>query len=62
MIDFKELVNKTIEHKAVVDSSKRDIRNNEILIKQEQEKLSNLIRERDLTKFSYDYLDVLVKE
>jgi hypothetical protein len=62
MIDMKDLVTKCIEHKAVLDQSGRDIRDNNIRIDDEQRKLDNLIKEKDLTQFSYDYLDKLVKE
>lgn len=62
MIDMKDLVTKCIEHKAVLDQSGRDIRDNNIRIKDEQKKLDNLLKEKDLTQFSYDYLDKLVKE
>lgn len=62
MIDFKELTNKAIAHKAVLDAAVMDIHNNKVLIQEEQTKLDNLIHENQVTKFSYDYLDVLVKE
>ena len=62
MIDMHELVNKAISHQAVVESSRRDIRDNEIRISDEQRKLDNLIKENHTTKFSYEYLDKLVKD
>lgn len=61
-VDFTELVNKAISHKATVDSAKRDIRDNLILIQQETDKLNNLSKEYDTSKCAYAYLDKLVKE
>jgi len=62
MVDTKTLLNRAISHKAVVDSSKRDIRDNKERIKDEERKLKNLLDENELTRFSYEYLDKLVKE
>lgn len=62
MIDMKDLVNSAIAHQAVLKQSDRDIRDNNIRIEEEQRKLNNLINENKLTKFSYEYLDKLVKE
>lgn len=62
MIETKDLVNRAIAHQAVVESSERDIRDNQIRIQQETDKLNTLIQENKTTKFSYEYLDTLIKE
>lgn len=62
MIDMKDIVNSAIAHQAVLKQSDRDIRDNNIRIEEEQRKLNNLINENKLTKFSYEYLDKLVRE
>lgn len=62
MIEFTDILNKAISHKAAIDTSKRDIQDNKVLIEKEQDKLHSLTRSLEVTKFSYAYLDTLVKE
>lgn len=62
MIDMREIVNRAISHQAVIESSKRDVRDNLIRIDEENKKLETLLHEHDVTKFSHKYLDTLVKE
>lgn len=62
MIEFTDILNKAISHKASIDSAKRDIQDNKVLIQKEVAKLEELTRSNQVTKFSYAYLDALVKE
>ncbi len=61
-VDFKELENKVIKHKASIDTAKEDIVYNLSQIKQEQETLEGLTQNLKTLNFSYAYLDNLVKE
>lgn len=62
MLEFTDILNKAISHKASIDSAKRDVKDNKVLIQQEIAKLEELTRSNQVTKFSYAYLDALVKE
>lgn len=62
MISFEDILSKAISHKASIDSAKMDIRDNKVLIQKELEKLQSLTVSNQVTKFSYSYLDALVKE
>ena len=61
-MQFNELVKKAISHKSAIDASTRDIKENEILIGKREKELENVKGIFQTTKFSYSYLDVLVKE
>ena len=62
MIDYSEIIRSTISHKAVIEQVDRDIRDNEIKIQEEQKKANFLIKDNKVRKFSYEYLDKLVKD
>ena len=61
-VDFKELENKVIKHKASIDTSKEDILYNLEQIKEEQKTLEELTRSLNTLNYSYTYLDSIVKE
>jgi len=56
------IVGRVIEHKAMIDSAKRDIDNMTHLISTKSESLKELNNLKNLSEFSFNYLDVLVKE
>lgn len=62
MRDFSEVLRKAISHKATLDASKRDVKDNTILIGKREEELKNINEIFRVTKWSYSYLDTLVKE
>lgn len=61
-MDFDEVLRKAISHKATLDASRRDVRDNTILISKREDELKNLNEIYRITKWSYSYLDTLVKE
>lgn len=61
-VDFKDLENLAIRHKAKIDTSKNDIIYNLEQIKKEQESLNSLTSNLNTLRYSYEYLDKLVKE
>ena len=61
-VDFKELENKVIKHKASIDTSKEDILYNLEQIKEEQKTLEELSKSLNTLNYSYAYLDSIVKE
>lgn len=62
MTQIQEMMNKAISHKATLNSYKKDVSDNEIMIKEKQDKLSNLNELSRITKWSCNYLDTLIKE
>lgn len=62
MIDTKDMVSKATRHKAMIDTNKKDIKDNLILIKNKKEQLNNLVSVLDDTKLSFTYLDELIKQ
>ena len=62
MIDTKDMVSKATRHKSMIDTNKKDIKDNLILIKNKKEQLNNLISVLDDTKLSFTYLDELIKQ
>ena len=61
-VDMNSLLNTAISHQAAVESARRDIADNEILISREESHLQSLTQIRDITKYAHTYLDTLVKE
>lgn len=61
-MEFSELVRKTISHKATLDAYRKDVKDNSILIQKKEEELANVNEIYRVTKWSYSYLDALVKE
>ena len=62
MRDISDLVHKTISHKATLDSNRRDVKNNSILISKKSDELSGLNKLKVTTDTACDYLDALIKE
>lgn len=62
MRDFSDVVRSAISHKATLDSSRRDVKDNSILIEKKEKELQELNELYRITKQSHSYLDVLVKE
>ena len=62
MEQFSDVVRKAISHKATLDASKKDVKDNTILIQKREEELKNVNEIYRVTKWSYSYLDALVKE
>ena len=62
MRNFNEVVRNAISHKATLDASRKDVKDNSILIKKREEELENVNEVYRVTKWSYSYLDTLVKE
>ena len=60
--NFSDIVRKTISHKATLDTYRRDVKDNKILISKREEELKSLNAMYASMKTSYEYLDVLVKE
>lgn len=56
------IMQKVISHKATLDSNRKDIRDNKILIKEKSDKLTNLNELNRITDWSCNYLDTLIKE
>lgn len=61
-MEFSDLVRKAISHKATLDASRKDVKDNTILIQKREEELANVNEMYRITKWSYTYLDTLVKE
>ena len=55
-VDFKELENKVIRHKASIDTSKDDIVYNLTQIDEEQKTLKTLSDNLNVLRYSYEYL------
>jgi hypothetical protein len=62
MSDFTDVVRKAISHKATLDTNRKDVKDNTILISKREEELKNVNEIYRVTKWSYSYLDTLVKE
>lgn len=61
-MEFNEVVRKAIAHKATLDSSRKDIKDNTIIIQRRQKELDELNSLYKVTKEAQAYLDTLVKE
>lgn len=62
MSDFNDVVRKAISHKATLDANRKDVKDNTILISKREEELKEINELYRITKWSYSYLDTLVKE
>jgi len=60
--DSSYIIRKVIEHKALIDSAKKDIHNMEYVVKTKSESLEKLNKLKKDSDFAYEYLDVLIKE
>lgn len=56
------LLEKAINHKAMIDAYRKDIANNKYMIEQKGKELKDLNSLYQTTQFSYEYLNKLVKE
>lgn len=61
-MDFNDVVRKAIAHKATLDTNRRDIKDNTIIIEKRQKELDELNALYKVTKEAQAYLDTLVKE
>lgn len=61
-MDFNDVVRKAIAHKATLDTNRKDIRDNTIIIERRQAELDELNDLYRVTKEAQAYLDTLVKE
>lgn len=62
MFTMDEMLSKAISHKAIVDSTRKDVADNKIIIEDKSKKLESLNELVKNTRFSVDYLDTLIKE
>lgn len=62
MFTVDEMLSKAISHKAIVDSTRKDVADNRILIEEKTKRLESLNELVKNTKFSVEYLDKLIKE
>ena len=61
MFTVDEMLSKAISHKAIVDSTRKDVADNRILIEEKTKRLESLNELVKNTKFSVEYLDKLIK-
>lgn len=61
-MNIDELLKKAITHKAVLDTAKKDIANNSIMIQELTTKVKELNKSIIDTKYISNYLDTLIKE
>jgi hypothetical protein len=61
MVDTS-IIRRVIEHKAMIDSAKKDIANMSYAISTKSDSLKELNNLKNISEFSFNYLDVLVKE
>ena len=62
MYSIEDMVSKAISHKATLSSYRKDVRDNSIMIAEKSERLKNLSELNRITRWSCNYLDVLIKE
>lgn len=58
----KDLLKEAMIHKGKLDTYRKDVANNEILLKRKDEELQQLLHQAQITKISAMYLDRLIKE
>lgn len=62
MSNIDDMLQKAISHKAKLDSSRKDVKDNNIMIKDKSKELDSLNELSRVTKYSCTYLDTLIKE
>lgn len=62
MSNIDEMLQKAISHKAKLDSNRKDVKDNNIMIADKSKELKSLNEMSRITKYSCEYLDVLIKE
>ena len=62
MNSIEEMLQRSISHKAKLDASRKDVKDNNIMISEKSKELKNLNELSRITKYSCNYLDTLIKE